>query len=153
MISHVRPSFGQFGTRVTIEGQRIRNGGSSIVSVSLSGIPAEILTQSATVVVVRAGASEAKNADSVWMIADSGAIIRSSDRFTYLSKGIVNSVSPAFGQYNTRVTIVGSGLLGGGTSAYQVVFGLLLAEIESHSSTVIIVRAPSSSAMSRQSTP
>ena len=73
-INDVSPSSGQGGTKVTITGDRLRGGGTSITTVTLASEPATIEHENASMVVVFAGASKFSGKGHVFMVADSGAI-------------------------------------------------------------------------------
>ena len=45
----------------------------------------------------------------------SGATATSADAFTYVAVPEIKSVTPSKGQTNTKVTVVGAGMLGGGS--------------------------------------
>lgn len=111
------PAAGQYGTRVTITGTNLlgKSGGTEVSEVTLAGVKAEILAGSSpTKIVVMAQAAGAGKGDIV-VTANSGARTVQQAAWNYLSPGQITSLSPAYGQVGTRVVVVGSNLLGGGS--------------------------------------
>eukprot|EP00048_Salpingoeca_helianthica_P009485 m.135995 g.135995 ORF g.135995 m.135995 type:complete len:990 (+) comp14881_c0_seq3:2221-5190(+) len=123
-ISGVTPSSGQVGTLVTISGQRLLGGGTSVVLVTLNGVGvARIASQSNTQVVVEVNSSSVVGAGSVVLYSNTGAQVigtAPSGVFTYMASGVVSGISPTSGQIGTRVTISGTSLRGWGTRVAQV---------------------------------
>ena len=127
-ITNVEPSSGQYGTRVTISGGRLRGSGNAVVKVELGGRVASILNESDSQVVVRAAAGPgAQTIGNVVLTADTGAIVTLVNGWTYLQPGSILSVVPSSGRVGTRVTIFGS-LCGGGSQIVSV----LLADFEAN---------------------
>jgi len=119
-IDQVYPTSGQYGTLVTITGERLFGGGNS-VAVSLAGVAVESVDVSdSTTIVVEAAASPDAVTGDVVIVADSGAIVTAFSGFTYLEQGAVAHVSPRSGQLGTYVNIFGENLLGGGTSLESI---------------------------------
>lgn len=119
-ISSSLPSAGQGGTTVTIVGSRLFGGGSAIDRVTLAGIPATLISGNNTHVVVTANAgplSTATPVGDVVVIGDTSVSTRLVGGWTYSE---IESVTPAFGQRGTRVTISGVRLLGDGANASSV---------------------------------
>ena len=122
-IAAANPNEGQDGTRVEITGARLLGGGSDLVSVTLAGVAATYVAGSANSthvnVVVNAGGVAGVAGDIV-LVADSGAVVTSTNGFTYLTAGDVTSVTPDNGQGGATVAINGTNLLGGGASIVSV---------------------------------
>jgi hypothetical protein len=119
VITKVEPASGQHKTEVVISGERMHGGGSKIVTVLLADAVATIDAETTNEINVTAGASAAGKGDVV-VKADSGASTTLQDGFTYLAPGKISSVTPSKGQLNTKVTIVGTDLLGGGDELDKV---------------------------------
>ena len=146
-IATVSPANGLVGTRVTITGTSLLGGGASLASVELSGVPAAVESATSTRVVVVAGTGSAGAAGEVKLTADTGATVTKAAAFAYLAAGVVNTLTPNSGQIGTRVTISGSGLLGGGASVVNVTLdGVAVSSVESSSSASVVVIAARSSA-------
>ena len=124
---------GQVGTRVTILGTNLLGSfhGNEITDVTLAGIQAEIIEgDSASRVVVIA--PEGIGSGNIVVRANSGATAVHTDAWTFSLVGEVTSITPAFGQYATRVTIQGDRLLGGGSNASLVRLRGVAATMGSH---------------------
>ena len=143
-VAGVSPSSGQMGTRVTITGTGLRGWGNHVVNVTLAGVSAQnISTEADTQVIVVAGysSSSSSSPQNVVLTSDSGAVVTGLGLWSYLTQGSVTSVSPSVGQEGTVVTIVGSGLLGGGANAVSVTLSGVAAGLVSCSNTTCIVNA------------
>ena len=120
-IERVSPTMGQLGTRVTISGTGLLEGGAEddVASVSLAG--REVLeivgTPSDIEIIVRANSSSEEVSGPVIITLTTGAEIITPDDilFQYLPPGVIESVSPGVGTVGTIVEISGSNLLAGGT--------------------------------------
>ncbi len=154
-IQEVIPSRGQPGTIVTIRGRALLSGYSvSPNSVTLNGIPAEILSTSPAQIRVRA--VEPSN-DT--LIGQPGDVVISVDgpfgsnhsvssdtqTWTYERPGQIDSVFPTFGQVGTLLTISGSNLFGYGSSIDRATIGGLEATLVETTNTIVTLRAPNSS--------
>lgn len=71
-------------TRVTILGQRLLGGGTSIQTASLAGVAATIVSASSTQVVVAPGRATTDLIGEVRLVSDTGAYTVRSDGFTYI---------------------------------------------------------------------
>lgn len=120
VVDSITPDVGQLNTLVTIAGKRLSGSGTEVDTVTLSGIEALIVTQSATEVVVRLAVSDGAAGRVVTLLSVSGAIVTVSDLWTYAAEGTITGVVPNNGQYGTRVTISGSSLRGSGTEVVGV---------------------------------
>ena len=138
-ISTVLPTSGQTGTRVTISGQNLLGGGVQITSAFLAGVAVESVTSWSNTSVVVVAASGPAGVGSVRLVADTGAVIERTAMWTYVTAGAVTSVSPSSGQAGTRVTISGSGLVGGGSSIVSVSFGNVAVTVVNGSSSAAVV--------------
>jgi mucin-19 len=143
VITLVDPPQGQLGTVVTLSGNNLLNGGSRIQFVSLSGIPARIVSSSETqVVVVAASNGGVPDAGDVIMISDNRAIVTLAGAWTYLAMATIDSVAPLVGQEGAIVTLTGTSLLGGGASIVQAsLAGIVVSQIISQSNTQVVVVA------------
>ncbi|PHQ89503.1 MAG: hypothetical protein COB48_13570, partial [Pseudoalteromonas sp.] len=87
-VASVIPGNGQGGTRVTIVGERLRGGGSAVVSVIIGGVSAQITSENDTVLVIVAGISSvAIPVAQIVITADSGAVTLVPDTWSYETPG------------------------------------------------------------------
>lgn len=134
MVASLTPSRGQAGTVVTIRGRALLSGYTTVPSVFLSDILAEVLQWDNSEVVVRAGTP----IPQVPVIGVNGSIsIEVTNPFDGLSRfnvsddsvwqyedlGVVDMVTPGFGQYGTRVTVTGTNLLAYGSGLTHATIG------------------------------
>ena len=119
-------------------------GGSGLVSVSLAGVAARIISADDESVSVQAAYGVAVGSGDVLLTADTGAITTSTSGWAYLELGAIASASPQIAQHNTRVTIRGERFFGGGTRIEQVMLSSLTAGIISQSDNEVIVTAAES---------
>ena len=129
-INKVVPHSGQQGTVVDIRGVDLFGHGAKLAKVKLVGTEvAEIAVNTNTHVQVITALAEA-GAGDIELIADTGVTVMLVDgtaknelrdgKWEYVAKAVINKVYPALGQFNTRVTISGSGLFGGGSTIKKV---------------------------------
>ena len=120
------PSQGQVGTKVVISGERLLGGGARVDKAYLAGIEATVNSSSADSVILIA--SLLLNPDNITtgdivLVSDTGAYVRKTDGWSYVMTGAVVDINPPRGQFGTRVTITGTGLLAGGESVAQITVG------------------------------
>ena len=124
-INSVTPNAGQYGTLVTVAGENLFGiGGESLSSITFSGVEsAEVITSSATEIVLVPGHADESSgfatgdlpaAGDVVITSDTGAIVYLTDGWTYLPEGKMFAVFPNSGTVGTRVGISGVRLRGGG---------------------------------------
>ena len=146
-ITSVNPASGAAGAFVTIAGSGLFSGAASIATVTIADADAEIISQNDTVVVVRAGliaATGGATGDVVLTSVD-GSIVTETNGFTYITQSDIHSISPANGQYGTKVTITGVELLSGSASLSSVTLaGVTVSSIVSQSATEVVVIADAS---------
>ena len=116
VITRISPTHGVEGTYVTLTGQQIVEDGSSIVSVTLAGVPVmegsvSVLNDSA--VIVRAGRGESGVSGGMEVILDTGSAVRSrtQSNFTYNSHGEIEGISPHYGTEGDVIRISGQRLV------------------------------------------
>lgn len=146
-ITGVSPERGTHGTQVTVTGSNLLGGGATITTGSLGGVPVEaVVAANDTVVVLRAGYSAGvTGTDAVSLVADSGAVVTNATGWTYRAAGNITSVTPAFGQQGTRVTVTGTDLLADGAVVVAVsLAGVDVAAIVSFNATSVVVVANAS---------
>ena len=142
----VIPQQGQKGANVVITGGRLRGGGSHIETVLVSGTQADVITQTDTelTVVINENIESYNSAvtGDIVIISNTGSEVRRIDGWTYTQVGIMESISPADGQYGTYVTITGERLTSGGSSVNVVYIGNVPSlEVISSNSSIVIFRA------------
>ena len=144
----VNPLQGQQESVVTITGARLRGGGSKVVSATLAGLAADIISDNDDTVILKANMhtlSETANiTGDITLTADTGAEVRRVDGWTYIQVGSISSISPEQGQYGTRITITGERLTSGGESVQEVyIGGMAVLEILTSSPNKVVCRAGS----------
>jgi hypothetical protein len=140
----VDPNQGQLGTNLVVSGVDVCGGGTEVVSVTLVGISATITNQrDCSLVAATAGEYGTNVQGDVVLVSDTGAIVTSSDGWTYVSAGTISSVIPAAGQGGSLVTVVGESIFGGGTTAASVTLSGVPATIvgANDNSSYLVVRA------------
>ena len=109
-IENVTPSFGQYGTHVTISGTNLLGYAAnlqkaSVTAVGGSPVIAQVINSSSSQVILEipmpSNASYVGNA-SIELTSENGAQIYSADVFEYRARGEVTEISPASGQNGTR---------------------------------------------------
>ncbi len=144
-IFSVTPDQGQTGTQVTIRGENLLGGGSSIQAVFLAGIQAaftQVPTDDAVQVSANMSANPIPRAQlgDVVLISDTGAYVRRVDGWSYVEEGTVTDIQPRQGQWGTMVTITGQRLLSGGNSVSGALMDDVMLSVISSTSTSIIAR-------------
>lgn len=147
MIQSVSPSAGQAGTLVTISGARLLANSTSLASVTIRGVAAEILSFANDQLIVQAKSASAGHG-SILIAASTGATILGTNLFTYLVESVINSVDPTQGQEGTVVTVTGERLTGGGSTIVTVKLAGVTASIISQDSATVVASAAASGAAS-----
>jgi len=94
---------------------------------------------------VAANSASATTGDVV-IVTSTGSTVTRYGGFRYPAPGVINSVSPSFGQAGSRVVISGQRLLGGGSAVASVTLaGIAVSQIDAQSNdtTVSVVAARS----------
>ena len=106
-IDTVTPSFGQFGTRVALNGTNLYGYGTSLQQLLINRTTAEIVFESNTSIVFSAPnisnslGSLVEGLVDIELTSDSGAIVELSGGFEYQQAGMITSLEPAAGQIGT----------------------------------------------------
>ncbi|MBS0284456.1 MAG: IPT/TIG domain-containing protein, partial [Proteobacteria bacterium] len=152
VITQVQPSSGQYGTVVAILGQRLLGGGSSVASVTLGGSAASLVVGGAandTRIDVVAGTEVSGPGPVAVVVTSSSGSVVSAVLWTWLTRGSIATVQPGYGQAGTRVTISGTGLLGGGSSVASLTLaGVAVQQVVSSTNSQIVVIASASGSAS-----
>ena len=123
VITTINPSQGQYGTTITVSGERLFSGGDNVEQVLIGGVLAFDIT-SINESTVRARAGEPGNgaafAGNVTLISNFGGRLESDVEWSYLNQSAITDVSPPNGTSDTTVTVTGTNLLGGGTRIVRV---------------------------------
>ena len=146
IIFAVTPTQGQNGTRIKIEGQELFGGGERLSMVWIAGTAADIdSTSNNSCVMVTALGNPSSNNDSIrgdiLLISNTGAHVRRINGWEYRERGVITDVTPANGQYGTRITISGMRLLSGSTGVSQVTIGGVVVYNVTETDTVITGQA------------
>ena len=136
----VGPMLGQFGTRVSLnvtENFII----SGKFSVLVDGIPATVLSKVGTTVNITVPRPKKIGTYPVNIVMQNtkGELARLVDGFTYIQEGEIIKVTPRNGQQGTSVTIIGYGLLGGGSFIQSATLANLPATIIVNSSDTLVI--------------
>jgi hypothetical protein len=115
-VNDVSPSSGQYGSIVTISGVALRARGTEVVEVTLGGVLASIISEDNDQVVVQAASGpNFRELGAVVLTSDTGAkVVTGDEEWTYLRPSKIESVLPPSGRANSRITIFGFDLCGGG---------------------------------------
>ena len=122
VITAIDPPQGQYGTRITIFGERLTSGGDSVQQVFINNVLAVVSSDNGTVVVAIAGEPENGEAfnGTVTLISNDGGRLESDFEWSYLNQSNITDVTPQNGTGNTSVMVSGTRLLGGGTRIVSV---------------------------------
>jgi hypothetical protein len=143
VISSVTPSIGTVGTRVYINGTNLLGGGTSVQSITLNGILADVISFSNKQMIVRANIDyNSTAAGPVIIVSDTGAIVEISNGWMYEELGNISSINPLVGQQGLNVTIEGYSLIGSsGSGIIEVTLAGIPATILHQSDAMVTVRA------------
>ena len=130
---------------MTITGSVLRGGGAKVASVTLADSSATIVSEANDKIVADAGSNSAGKGDVV-VYGNTGGLATLADGFTYLAVPKITAVSPAKGQSNTKVTVSGSGMLGGGSKFTGFTFAGIAAKLVSGDDTKVVVTIQKGSA-------
>eukprot|EP00698_Gefionella_okellyi_P007192 TRINITY_DN1746_c0_g3_i1.p1 TRINITY_DN1746_c0_g3~~TRINITY_DN1746_c0_g3_i1.p1 ORF type:complete len:3456 (-),score=1009.01 TRINITY_DN1746_c0_g3_i1:120-9059(-) len=142
IVPNAGPQIG--GTVVTITGQQLSVTGSDVVSVTLNGVTAQLMSQAQTQIVVRSTAAVPGTGDLVITSSIYGTAT-STDGWTYRPTGAISTVLPDISSVlgGDIVTIQGANLATT-TDVTLVTLCGLTATVLNSSTTAVIVRSPSS---------
>jgi len=135
------PNVGVSGTTVILYGVNLQGHGGAVVRVQLAGVDASIEREADQFVTVTAGSGVAGTTGDVVVTADSGAVITSSNAFSYVAVGIITAANPPSGVGNTIVTISGAGMLSGSTGVSSITLAGVAATVQSVTDSEIVVQA------------
>jgi hypothetical protein len=148
LICSVDPVVGQTGTIITVTGDNLLGGGSSIESASVVGQPARVVHFNDTIGTLQLmpiTASSFPLQGDIVLTADTGAVVQRLNTFTLAEPGNITQVSPSMGQNGTTVNITGTNLLQGGLNISSVsLAGVAAAVLDTPMDTLISVQANSS---------
>ena len=143
IIFSVTPSQGQNETITEIKGQDLFGGGTSLDYVQLAGVTANIDTVSSNTTCVRVTARENPSSNNssitgdILLRSNTGARVRRVDGWTYVQRGVIDTITPQSGQYGTVISIMGQRLLSGSTGTPQVTIGGVTVTVTSSNDTMI----------------
>ena len=121
-VDSVSPQMGQRGTRVTVSGVGLLLGGTEVSTFWLGSVPADVRSRTDNSITVAAGEFPMQtNLSDIWYIMNTGAVITIGNSWRYIVPGEIQSVTPTNGSLGTIVTITGTNLFGGGSSAEMVI--------------------------------
>jgi hypothetical protein len=141
-ILNVTPSEGQVGTYVNISGLSLLGLGKKITKVEIGKLTATILSDSNTSVRISTPASSSFNTSVDLVIeSDTGAQTIKQNAFIFLAPGKITSSTPPYGQLGTKVTVMGTNLLGNGEHLASATLVGIPAIIESQTSSQVVLSA------------
>ena len=144
-IYRANPPQGQMQTQVVISGEGLFGGGSSLETVYLAGIKADINENESNksfVSVTVAASERAPLVGDIILISNTGSYVRKTNGWSYVEPGNISSIEPPVGQFGTRITIRGIELLSGGDSISSVLIGNIISyDVLSSSGTEVVARA------------
>ena len=140
-VASISPPMGQFGTRVTITGQRLLLGATSVQSVSFDNISAfDVTSSSNTLITIRVGRPTSLSAfltNTVTIRSVLGSVLYQNFPWNFTESSRILNVDPPSGTSLTVVTVSGINLLGGGTTIRSVtVAGIAATMIQFNSDNV-----------------
>ena len=162
-ITSIVPQRGQPGTIVTISGVALLSGyNTAMPTVYLGGVQATLMSYNSTIIVARAatpptpvGSGMMMTLDDFFGMAGDVSIdvtanftglttfsVSEESAWTYLAPGEITSISPNFGQLQTRIVINGTNLLGYGATLVRATVGGVNAIIESNTTSQVILLTP-----------
>ena len=150
-VDSVEPQQGQRGTRVNITGVGLLLGGSSISSIMLGDEPAAVNSATDTEIIAAAGDfPNQTNVSDIVYRADTEAELTIPSSWRYVLPGEITSVSPEEGGRGTIVTIMGTNLFGGGSTAETVLLNNVPAQsiVTNFNSLIQVVAGQSAMALS-----
>jgi hypothetical protein len=101
-ITTISPNFGQFGTRIFINGTNLLGYGSSLVRATIGEMNATIMSSTTSQVVLSTpDLGENRRNATIVLFSDSGAEIIGENLFNYREPGMVVSTDPSQGQNGT----------------------------------------------------
>ena len=101
-ITSISPSFGQFRTRIVVNGTNLLGYGSSLVNATIGGMNAIIVSSTASqVVLLTPDLGPSQQNATIMLFSDSGAVIVGENLFDYREQGVAVSTDPSQGQNGT----------------------------------------------------
>lgn len=100
-IDSVNPPFGQFGTRVTIQGDNLLGYGTTLTRATLNDTDAVIVEASNATVVLTAPDLDSVGMVTIGLFSDTGAVVRGEELFEYRQRGSILAADPSSGQNGT----------------------------------------------------
>lgn len=147
-IDYLSPTYGQYGTIISIYGNTLLAGGNTLTAMTIGNITVHsILSVSNSVINVTAGPSDQPMGPlDITYTVDTGAVVTIATSWSYISPGVINTVSPSTGRRGTVVVVTGRGLLVGGQYISSVLLsGVPSGEVMVSNDEFIQVRAGHSS--------
>lgn len=100
-IETVSPSFGQFGTLVTVTGTNLLSYGASLTHAAFGELNASVTEATNTRVVLRAPDVGLTGDVDIFLFSVNGAQVRGQNVFEYRERGVILSSTPSMGQRGT----------------------------------------------------
>ena len=142
-IDSIAPEMGQFGTRVTITGQNLLSGGSSLNRVQFDDTYLfDISFASNNLVRARIGQPEVSYefvSESVVFVSNYNSELYLEYSWSFLNQSNITELLPPVGLSNTTVNITGTNLLGGGSQIVRATVAGIPARVMSFSDESVVI--------------
>ena len=143
VIDSISPSSGQFGTAVTIRGQNLLSGGSTLSRLLFNDIDLyEISFASDSMITARIGLPDTSyefTSESVTLLSNFNSELFIQYTWSFLNQSNITDLSPPSGLSNTMVNITGTNLLGGGTQIIRATIAGISATVMSSSDELVVI--------------
>ena len=142
-LTSVVPREGQRGTLVTLRGTDLLGQGKSVRVLLGQREALNVVSQNESVIIVRSddGVNITGKAETIRIIADTGAYFEAQSIWTYREPGTISSVYPDGGQTGTEIVIDGTNLLCSGTSISSASVGGTVASVLSADNSRVVIAA------------
>ena len=123
-ITSFTPQFGRMGTIISLSGNNLLGFGSSVTNVLVAGFEGSLESiDSNSSLSVRAGDGDTGAQGPIQLTINTGAVIFSTDNFTYEARGSISDVTPTQGAEGSGVLVTGSALRPNATRVVTVTIG------------------------------
>ena len=142
VILNINPPSGQYGTEILITGARLLSGATGVSSVTIDGVPVDVMMSSDNLIRGKIGNPLNTNAfiGTVVITSNHGGILMSNYTWSYNKPGVINSFTPITGGNHAIITITGTNLLGSGRKIVQAtIAGVNVANIIFQNNTIVVV--------------
>lgn len=142
VINDITPPSGQYGTKITISGERLRSGATGILNITIGSVVVNNVIGNDTLITGEAGNPPNVNAFNgmVSIISSDSGILMSNYTWSYNQGGVISNFTPTSGRNSETINITGTNLFGSGTRIVRVtVAGVDAANITLQNDTFVSV--------------